>query len=160
MRRELVTIAAAPSIPAATGRVAIWTSWALQIAISAILAQTLYFKFTYAPETRFIFAKLGGRPAATLAGLAELACVVLLLTPRLAPLGALLSLGVMAGALATHLFVIGIESRNPDTGIGDGGLLFGLALAVTALALGLLWLRRAELADLWRRLPRLRSVRE
>lgn len=132
-------------------RAAIVTSWVCQLVNAGILAQTLFFKFTYAPETRVIFSRLGGRPAATLVGLAELACVVLLLVPRKAVLGATLSLAVIAGALGTHLFVIGIEVVDPATGSGDGGLLFGLALAVALLSLAILALRRSEVAALVRR---------
>ena len=55
--------------------------WGFQIAVAAILAQTLFFKFTYAPETQVIFSGRGGRPAATLVGLIELICAILLLVP-------------------------------------------------------------------------------
>jgi hypothetical protein len=49
---------------------------------------------------------------------------ILLLTPRFAWAGALLALGVISGALVSHLTVLGIVVE------GDGGLLFGLAVAV------------------------------
>jgi len=136
---------------AASGRLASLASWACQIVTAAILAQTLFFKFTWAPETQVIFARIGGRPAATLVGVMELVCAVLLLVPRTAVFGALLSLGVIAGAIGTHLFVIGIQVVDPATGRGDGGLLFGLAVAVAVLSLGILALRRHELAELVRR---------
>ena len=115
--------------------------WAAQILVAVILAQTLFFKFTYAPETRYIFESRGGRPAATLVGLAELVCVVLLLIPRTAATGAALALAVIGGAILTHLTSLGIEVKNPDSGEGDGGLLFGLALAVAAGSLVVLWYR-------------------
>jgi uncharacterized membrane protein YphA (DoxX/SURF4 family) len=120
--------------------------WAAQVVVAVILAQTLFFKFTYAPETRYIFESRGGRPAATLVGLAELVCVVLLLIPRCAAAGAALALAVIGGAILTHLTSLGVEVKNPDTGAGDGGLLFGLALAV---AVGSL----VVLAYRWRQLP-------
>jgi hypothetical protein len=126
--------------------------WAAQIVVAAILAQTLFFKFTYAPETRYIFESRGGRPAATLVGLAELACVVLLLIPRAAAAGAALALAVIGGAIMTHLTSLGIEVKNPDTGEGDGGLLFGLALAVAAGSFVVLAFR-------WRRLPYIDRLR-
>lgn len=119
--------------------------WAAQIAAAVILAQTLYFKFTYAPETQYIFESRGGRPAATVVGLAELACVVLLLIPRTAAVGAALSLAVIGGALFTHLTGLGIEVKNPETGEGDGGFLFGLAVAVALLSSLVLAVRRREL---------------
>lgn len=126
-------------------------SWAAQIVVALILAQTLFFKFTYAPETRAIFESRGGRPAATLVGMAELACVILLLIPRTAALGAALALAVIGGAILTHLTSLGIEVKNPDTGEGDGGLLFGLALTVAAGSL-------VVLAYRWKQLPLLGRV--
>jgi uncharacterized membrane protein YphA (DoxX/SURF4 family) len=119
--------------------------WAAQIGVAVILAQTLFFKFTYAPETRYIFEPRGGRPAATAVGLAELACVVLLLVPRTAAVGAALSLGVIGGALFTHLTALGIQVQNPTTGEWDGGFLFGLAVAVAVLSAVVLAVRRREL---------------
>ena len=61
-------------------------------------------------------------------GVVELIASVLLLTPRLVWLGAGLALGTMAGAIGSHLTVLGIEVQ------GDGGLLFALALGVLLLA--------------------------
>ena len=118
--------------------------WVARLAMAGILAQTLYFKLTYAPETRFIFAKLGGRPAATLTACIELACAVLLLLPRTSTIGAGVALGTMAGAILTHLFVVGVVIPDPATGQGDGGLLFGLAVTVAILALAVVFIRRAE----------------
>src|SRR5512144_2642807 len=128
---------AIPWTPAAPlPRAARLAAWAAQLAMAGILAQTLYFKLTYAPETRFIFARLGGRPAATAAACVELLCAILLLVPRTSPAGALIALGTTGGAVLAHLFVIGIAVPDPATGRGDGGLLFGLALTVAILAVG------------------------
>jgi hypothetical protein len=82
----MTTEQATPAPAPATGGLsaAALVPWAAQILVAVILAQTLYFKFTYAPETRHVFGPLGGRPVATLVGLAELACVILLLTPATA----------------------------------------------------------------------------
>src|SRR5262245_11070783 len=77
-------------------------SWVAQVAVAAVLAQTLFFKFTYAPETQVIFADRGGPLAATSICIVELLCVVLLLIPRTAALGAVLSLLVISGANFTH----------------------------------------------------------
>jgi hypothetical protein len=115
-------------------------SWAGQLVAAAILAQTLFFKFTAAPESVFIFTRLGVEPWGRLAsGVVELGAVVLLLVPRTAALGALLALGVMSGAILAHLTRLGIAVQ------GDGGLLFALALVTWACAAGVLWLRRAQL---------------
>ena len=115
-------------------------SWSAQLAAAAILLQTLFFKFTGAEESRYIFSTLGVEPWGRIAsGMVELVAAALLLYPRTAALGALLSMGVMAGAILAHLFFLGLEVQ------GDGGLLFGLALAVFACAAVALFLRRADL---------------
>lgn len=133
--------------PRPPGRGARLLSWILQIVCAAVLAQTLFFKFTAAPESVFIFEKLGVEPWGRIAtGLVELVCVVLLLVPRTAALGALLAVGVMGGAIASHLLVLGIEVQ------GDGGLLFGLACLVSVSAMIVAGLRGAELPWLARRL--------
>ena len=100
-------------------------SWILRIIAAVILLQTLYFKFTAAPESVYIFTKVGAEPYGRIgSGIVELIAAVLLLTPRLNWLGSLLALGVMAGAILSHLTILGIEVQ------GDKGLLFGLALTV------------------------------
>lgn len=133
-----------PARPRASG--VAWVSWAAQLIVAGILLQTLFFKFTYAPETQVIFGSRGGRPAATAAGLIELVCVILLLIPRTAATGALLSLLVISGAIFTHLTSLGIQIMDPTTGESDGGLLFALALLV-ALGSGVV------LSIRWRTLP-------
>lgn len=121
-------------------------SWAAQVVVALILLQTLYFKFTYAPETQVIFGPRGGRPAATAVGLFELLCVVLLLLPRTAALGALLSLFVISGAIFTHLTSLGVQIIDPATNESDGGVLFILALVVALGSVVVLLYR-------WRELP-------
>ena len=48
-------------------------------------------------------------------------------------------MGVMAGAIVSHLLILGIEVK------GDGGLLFGLALAALVGSLVVLVLRRTQI---------------
>jgi hypothetical protein len=121
--------------------------WTVQVIVAGILAQTLFFKFTAAPESVFIFTTLGLEPWGRIgSGVAELACVVLLLTPRGAVYGALGALGVISGAIASHLTRLGIEVQ------GDGGLLFGLACAVFAGSAAIAWLRRRQLSTQWKRI--------
>jgi len=121
-------------------------SWAAQLVAAVILGQTLFFKFSGAPESIFIFTSVGIEPWGRYAtALTELAAVVMLLTPRTAALGALVALAVMVGALGSHLLCLGIEVQ------GDGGTLFVLALVVTAAASVVLWLRRAQLPLIGRR---------
>src|SRR5437667_12882789 len=100
-------------------------SWSCRIVAAVILAQTLFFKFTGAEESIYIFTKVGLEPWGRYgSGVAELIATILLLTPRFAWAGALLALGVISGALVSHLTVLGIAVKN------DGGLLFGLAIVV------------------------------
>ncbi len=121
---------------------------------AGILGQTLFFKFTAAEESVFIFSTLGVEPWGRIgSGVAELAAALLLLFPGTAALGALLALGIMAGAIVSHLTVLGIEVR------GDGGLLFGLALVVAAASAVTLWQHRDELPALVRLAGRLATRR-
>ncbi len=116
-----------------------YVNMALRLIAGAILAQTLFFKFSGAEESVFIFQTLGAEPWGRIgSGVAELVCTILLLVPRTAWLGALGGIGIMSGAVLSHLLVLGIEIK------GDGGLLFGLALAVLICCLAILWLNRAD----------------
>lgn len=121
-------------------RTQILVSWALQLVAAVILLQTLFFKFTAAAESVYIFSTLGMEPAGRIgSGIVELIAATLLLIPATVPFGALLALGVMAGAIISHLTVLGIEVQ------GDGGLLFGLALVVFVSAALVLLIRRADI---------------
>jgi uncharacterized membrane protein YphA (DoxX/SURF4 family) len=114
-------------------------SWLCRITAAIILLQTLFFKFTGAPESVYIFTKVGMEPWGRYgSGVAELVAAILLLSPRHCWLGALLALGVMAGAIMSHLTVLGVVVQN------DGGLLFGLAIAVAVTSLLTLVLHRGR----------------
>lgn len=114
--------------------------WIAQLIVAAILGQTLFFKFSAAPESVWIFTRLGVEPwGRWLSGAVELLAVVLLLTPRGAVWGALLAAGVLLGAIGSHLTVLGIQVQ------GDGGTLFGLAVVALTCSAGVLWMRRAQL---------------
>ena len=122
------------------GRNATLLSWACQLTAAAILGQTLFFKFTGAPESRYIFSTLGLEPWGRIGtGVAELVAVVLLLYPRTSVLGAVLAVGLMGGAIMGHLTKLGIDVQ------GDHGLLFKLALTVLAASVIVVVLRRREL---------------
>jgi hypothetical protein len=115
-------------------------SWACQLTAAAILGQTLFFKFTGSPESRYIFTTLGIEPWGRIGtGVLELIAVVLLLYPKTSVLGAVLAMGLMGGALMSHLTRLGIEVQ------GDHGLLFKLALVVMLTSVIVLVLRRREL---------------
>ncbi len=131
---------------AARGRGKRVLSWTLRVVAAAILAQTLFFKFTGAPESIHIFSTLGMEPWGRIGtGLAELVACVLLLTPRTVVIGAALSLGIMIGAIGGHLTKLGIVVQD------DGGLLFALAMVVTGCSLALLSIHRRDIAKLLRR---------
>lgn len=122
-------------------------SWLMQLMVAGILLQTLFFKFTGADESVYIFSTVGrfvhvpgvepwGRIGS---GVIELVASVLLLVPPTAAVGALVAIGVLGGAILSHLFILGIDVQ------GDGGLLFGLALAAFAGSFVVLVIRRAGL---------------
>ena len=127
-------------------------SWAIQLTVAGILLQTLFFKFTGAEESVFIFTAVGrflGIPGVEPwgrigSGVIELAASVLLLVPATAPIGAMMTLTVMAGAIASHAAILGIEVK------GDGGLLFGLAVTAFVSSAIILVIRRSEIPALRR----------
>ncbi len=122
-------------------------SWVLRIIGAIILLQTLFFKFTAAPESVYIFTKVGAEPWGRIgSGVVELIAAILILTPRFTWLGSLLAIGVMAGAILSHLTVLGIEVQ------GDKGLLFALALIVFVCSTANLLLHRSEIPVIGRRL--------
>src|SRR5262250_1903693 len=92
-----------------------------RVVAAVILLQTLFFKFTAAPESVYIFTKVGLEPWGRIgSGVVELIAALLLLSPRLTWLGSTIAIGMMAGAIISHLALLGIEVQ------GDKGLLFAL----------------------------------
>ena len=129
-------------------------SWACRIVAAIILLQTLFFKFTAAPESVYIFTKLGAfvhtylpfAPIGTVevsarigSGIMELVAAVLLLTPRFVWAGAILAMAATGGAIVSHLTFLGIEVQ------GDKGLLFFLAIAVLVTSVIALFLHRMQI---------------
>lgn len=115
-------------------------SWLLRITAAAIFLQTLFFKFTASEESVYIFSTLGMEPFGRIgSGVAELIAAILLLVPRTTVYGALLGLGIMAGAIASHLFVLGVEVK------ADGGLLFVLAVVSFVCCAILAYLNKKDL---------------
>lgn len=122
------------------------TVWTLQVVAAAILLQTLRFKFTGAPIAVDIFTRLGVEPwGRILTGVLELITGLLLLLPWTAVYGALLAAAIMLGAIASHVFVLGIVVE------GDGGSLFVLALIVLVFSAAIIGMRREELRFPWSR---------
>jgi hypothetical protein len=115
-------------------------SWVLQVLVAGILLQTLFFKFTGAAESVYIFSTLGAEPWGRIgSGVVELVAALLLLIPLTATIGAALALAVITGAILSHLTILGIDVQ------GDGGLLFGLAVTVFLASGLILLLRRGEI---------------
>lgn len=115
-------------------------SWILRIIVAIILLQTLFFKFTGAEESKYIFSTLMGAENEWIgrigSGVVELIAVILILYPSTTWLGAILALGTMSGAIMSHLTQLGIVVKD------DGGLLFGLAIVVFVASAILLFLNR------------------
>jgi uncharacterized membrane protein YphA (DoxX/SURF4 family) len=122
--------------------------WILRLTAAVILAQTLWFKFTAAPESVYIFDKVGlGAPGRIGSGIAELIAAILLVIPRTAWLGAILALGVMGGAILSHLTVLGIVVMD------DHGELFGLAVTVALCSAIVLVVHRRDIPVVGKLLP-------
>jgi uncharacterized membrane protein YphA (DoxX/SURF4 family) len=112
-------------------------AWICRIVAATILLQTLFFKFSAAPESVYIFTKVGIEPWGRIgSGIGELIAAILLFVPGLTWLGAGLALGVIGGAILSHLTVLGIEVQ------GDHGLLFGLAVTVAVCSAIVLFIYR------------------
>jgi uncharacterized membrane protein YphA (DoxX/SURF4 family) len=143
--------------------------WVLTLYIAFVFIQSLFFKFTNSPETQYIFGTLnawgGGLGVPGLfapsgifsqyvVGSAELIASIALLAgaiikkPGLHGAGALLSIGVISGAIFFHLFTpLGVQVLNTD-GTLDGGELFALACGVWIASAAIVWLRRSDLLAL------------
>jgi len=117
-------------------------SWSLRGIAAVILLQTLFFKFSGAKESVYIFSTLGMEPWGRIgSGVVELIASILLLVPRTVVYGAVLSIGVISGAIFFHLTKLGIALPAVD----DHGELFALALVVFLFSTGALILHRHEL---------------
>lgn len=133
--------------------------------IAFVLVQSLFFKFSGAPETQYIFNTLNDWAADTFGitglfaptgifsayviGSVELIASIMLLAGLftrhkiLTPLGALVTFGVISGAITFHLFTpLGINVQ------GDGGTLFMMACGVWISAVGLLIMYKEMLLSL------------
>ena len=114
--------------------------WVLRILAAVILLQTLFFKFSGAEESVYIFSTLGMEPWGRIGtGVVELIASILLLVPRTTAIGAMLGLGVMSGALFFHLTRLGIVVKD------DHGQLFAYALLVFFSCAILAWSFRRQL---------------
>ncbi|MBC7950139.1 MAG: DoxX family protein [Chitinophagaceae bacterium] len=115
-------------------------AWILRIIAALILLQTLFFKFTGAEESVYIFSTIGMEPWGRIgSGIVESIAAILILIPATTGIGALIGAGVMSGAVFFHLTRLGIEVMN------DGGQLFIYALIVLIACTVLVYLHRSTL---------------
>lgn len=112
--------------------------------LAAILfLQTLFYKFTAAPESVYIFTELGVEPYGRIgSGVIELIVSFLLLIRKTSLIGAIAGVFVISGAIFAHFFVLGIEVQD------DGGKLFSLAIIVLILCLISIFLQKKKLLKL------------
>jgi len=119
----------------------------LRIVVAIILIQTLRFKFTAHPDSVYIFESVGLEPVGRIgSGVVELIASILLLIPRTIWAGALITMGVMGGAIMMHLTLLGIEVKE------DGGVLFITGVVTFVLAAIILFLYRKSIPVLGRKL--------
>ena len=98
-------------------------SWACQLIAAGIMIETLFFKFTAAPESVYIFKRMGTEPWWRWGqGIWELLAAICLLVPRLRWAGGILTTGAMLAAILSHMTWLGYSIQ------GDHGLLFGMAV--------------------------------
>jgi uncharacterized membrane protein YphA (DoxX/SURF4 family) len=112
----------------------------LRIIVALVLIQTLRFKFTAHPDSVYIFEKVGLEPNGRIGiGVLELIAGILLIIPKTVWAGAVLTLGLIGGAIMMHLTQLGIEVNN------DGGILFITALVTFILSAIILYLYRKDI---------------
>ncbi|WP_445456975.1 DoxX family protein [Flavobacterium sp. HNIBRBA15423] len=119
--------------------------WVIKLTAVIILLQTLFFKFTGASESIYIFSTLGVEPYGRIgSGIIELIASLLILIPRTTLIGALLGLVTMFGAILSHFTILGIEVQN------DGGFLFVLAIITFICCFILVHINRNKISSLVR----------
>ena len=112
----------------------------LRVAVAIILIQTLRFKFTAHPDSVYIFETVGLEPFGRIGiGILELIAGILILIPKTVWAGAILTIGLIGGAIMMHLTQLGIEIK------GDGGVLFYTAIITFSLSLIILYNHRKEI---------------
>lgn len=120
-------------------------TWIIKLTAVIILVQTLYFKFTAAEESVYIFTTLGAEPYGRIgSGIIELIASIFILIPRTTLLGAIIGLGTMSGALMSHFLILGIEVE------GDDGTLFILGVITFICCAILVFQNKNKIPDLLR----------
>ncbi|MFD1293622.1 DoxX family protein [Lutibacter holmesii] len=115
-------------------------SLGIRFLIAIILIQTLRYKFTAHPDSVYIFTKVGLEPFGRIGiGVLELIAAILILVPKTIWVGAVLTTGIISGAVFMHLTILGIEINE------DQGKLFYMALSVLILSLIICWNQRKKI---------------
>ena len=122
-------------------------SWILQALIVVIfLIAGPIPKLTGAEGAIALFTELGAEPMGRYAvGAFEAFAIILILVPKTTIYGAILTVGLMAGAIMGHLTKLGISISaevHPDL---EGPMMFVMAVVAFLSALGILVVRRAQL---------------
>ena len=118
-------------------------SWVLRLTVAIILIQTLYYKFTAHADSVHIFSELGVEPWGRIGlGIIELITAILVLIPNTKIIGMIISLGIIIGAISSHLLVLGINVSN------DGGGLFTLAIIVLIASVTFLMMNKKDVLSL------------
>lgn len=127
-------------IPETLSKAELVVSWVCGLIAAAIMIETLFFKFTAAPESVYIFNKMGTEPFMRwIQGSWELVASICLLTPRLKWAGGILTTGAMLAAILSHLTWLGISVK------GDHGLLFCMALVTFSCGFAVTIVRRHQI---------------
>ncbi len=112
-------------------------SWVCCLIAAAIMLETLFFKFTGAQESVYIFHKMGTEPWWRWGqGIWELIASLCLLLPRWKWAGGILATGAMSAAIISHLTWLGFSI------LGDHGLLFCMAVTTFVCSLTVLVIHR------------------
>lgn len=117
-------------------------SWVCCLIAAGIMLETLFFKFTGAPESKYIFSKMGTEPwMRWVQGTWELLASIGLLWPRMKWAGGILTVGAMAAAILSHLTWLGFAVQ------GDHGLLFGMAVVTFTCGVTVMMLHRDSIPN-------------
>lgn len=107
---------------------------------AGIMIETLFFKFTGAQESIYIFKRMGTEPWWRWGqGILEILASICLLTRRLKWAGGTLGTGAMLAAILSHMTWLGYSIQ------GDHGLLFGMAVVSFLCCAIVLFLHRHEI---------------
>ena len=115
-------------------------TWICSLVAAGIMVETLFFKFTGAAESKYIFHKMGTEPWWRWGqGIWELLASLGLLMPRWRWAGGILTTGAMLAAILSHMTWLGFSV------LGDHGLLFGMALITFSCGFAVMVLHRHEI---------------